>query len=156
MSEGRVALACVELAGRSYAIDVREVREIVRAQAVTPLPGAPTLIEGVVDLRGALVPVVDLGRALGLEPVGEPTRARIAVLEVEGLRFGLRVDAAVDVLTLQAEALEAPPELALRAGDGAVRALVRREGSAPVLVLSLEHLLENVYRSAQKPVEEDP
>lgn len=156
MGESRVELACLELAGRTYAIDVLQVREIVRAQAVTPLPCAPTLIEGVVDLRGAIVPVVDLGRALGLEPVGEPTRARIAVLEVEGLRFGLRVDAAVDVLSLQAEDLEAPPELALQAGYGAVRALVRREGSAPVLVLSLEHLLESIYRSAQKPVEEAP
>jgi purine-binding chemotaxis protein CheW len=153
VGEGRVALACVELAGRRFAIDVRELREIVRAPDLTPLPGAPALIEGVVDLRGALLPVVDLGRALGLEPAGMGG-ARLAVVEVEGLRFALRVDAALDVLSLGAEALEAPPELARLAGCEGVRALARREGAPPLPVLRLERLLESVRRSGGRPAEE--
>jgi purine-binding chemotaxis protein CheW len=146
-AENRVELACLELRGQVFGVDVHQVREIVRGQEVTPLPKAPTLIEGVIDLRGMVVPVVDLGRALGGESLGSSPDERIAVLEIDGLRFGLRVQAAVDVLSLPAEAVHATPELASQAGYEAVRAVVRREEDSPVLVLSLENLLESVYRS---------
>ena len=148
-AENRVELACLELRGQVYGIDIQQVREIVRGQEVTPLPKAPRLIEGVIDLRGLLVPVVDLGRALGGEALGSSPEERIAVLEIDGLRFGLRVEAAVDVLSLPAEAVCATPELVSQAGYEAVRAIVRREEDTPVLVLSLENLLESVYRSGQ-------
>lgn len=141
-------LACFEVAGHVFALDVRQIREIVRWHEVTPLPRAPLLIEGVVDLRDAVVPVVDLGRALGGAPVQESAHARILVLERDGLLLGLRVDRAVDVLTIDGLAVEPPPALVMQAGYDVVRAVVRRPGAPPVLVLSLERLLENVHRSA--------
>jgi len=147
-SENHVTLGCFEVAGQVYAIDVSQMREVVRWQTVTPLPNAPALIEGVIDLRGSVVPVVDLGRALGLGPVKSGRRARIAVTEVEGLVMGLAVDAAVDVLPVDVARLEDPPALATQTGYDATRAVVRQEESEPILVLSLEHLLETVYRSA--------
>lgn len=146
--ESQVDLACFEVHRNVYAIDVLQVREIVRWQEVTALPKAPGLIRGVIDLRGAVVPVVDLGSALGGSELVASPRARIVVLEVDGLVLGLRVDAAVDVLSVGGSALEAPPALATQAGYDAVRAVVRRADGPPVLVLSLEHLLESVYRSA--------
>ncbi len=147
-NESQVDLACFEVHGNVYAIDVLQVREIVRWQEVTPLPKAPGLIRGVIDLRGSVVPVVDLGSALGASEIVASPRARIVILEVDGLVLGLRVDAAVDVLSVEGGALEAPPALATHAGYDAVRAVVRRAEGPPVLVLSLEHLLESVYRSA--------
>lgn len=144
----QVDLATFEAHGRQYAIDVTQIREIVRAREVTPLPKAPALIDGVVELRGRVVPVVDLGRALGGKPVAEGPTARIVLIDAEGLVFGLRVEAAREVLAADAAALDAPPALATHAGYDAVRAVVRRPGAAPVLVLSVEHLLESVYRSA--------
>ena len=146
--ESQVDLACFEVHGNVYAVDVLQVREIVRWQDVTPLPKAPELIRGVIDLRGAVVPVVDLGLALGGEEVKVSARARIVVLEIDGLAMGLRVDAATDVLSVPSGSLESPPSLATHAGYEAVRAVVRRPGANPVLVLSLEDLLESVYRSA--------
>ena len=153
--DDRVELACFEVRGQLFGIDVQQVREIVRAQAVTPLPKAPGLIEGVIDLRGAIVPIVDLGRALCEAPIADGTRARIAIVEVDGLVFGLRVDSAAEVLAVSASDIEGPPALVAQAGYDAVRAVVRREGSAPALVLSLEHLLESVYRSALPAPAED-
>jgi hypothetical protein len=64
-AELNVELACLEVRGQIYGVDVQQVREIVRSQTLTPLPRAPELVEGVIDLRGVIVPVVDLGRALG-------------------------------------------------------------------------------------------
>ena len=147
-AEKRVTLGCFEVAGGVFALDVSQLREVVRWQPVTPLPRAPALIEGVVDLRGAIVPVIDLGRALGTDPVKPSDAARIAVVEVDGLVIGLAVDAAIEVLPVDVKALEDPPALATQAGYNTARAIVRRPGAAPILVLSLEHVIESVYRSA--------
>lgn len=148
-ADNAIDLACVEVDGRLYGLEVAHIREIVRSQEVTPLPKAPALIEGVIDLRGAVIPVIDLRRALHGEAAAERPSTRIAVLEVDGMAIGLRVEAAVDVLSVAAGSVEAPPALATQAGYDAVRAVIRRPDAAPVLVLSVEHLLEGVYRSAR-------
>ena len=148
----RVKLAVFRVGPAVYALDVAQLREVVRWQKITPLPMAPRLIEGLIDLRGALVPVVDLARALGAGAVVGGATARIAIVESDGLVMGLAVDAAVEVMSVDAIALEDPPALATQAGYDAVRAVVRRSEDAPALVLSLEHILESVYRSALTPL----
>jgi purine-binding chemotaxis protein CheW len=112
--ETSVDLACFEARGRLYGIDVLQIREIVRCQEVTPLPRAPELIEGVIDLRGVVIPVIDLGHALCREPSDQGPGSRIAVLEVDGMVLGLRVDAAVDVISVEARDVDDPPALATR------------------------------------------
>ena len=156
IGDNRVTLSCFEVGGHTYALDVSQVREIVRWQPVTPLPNAPALIEGVVDLRGAVVPVVDLGRALGGTPVASGSRTRIAVTEVDGLVMGLAVDAAVEVVSVDVAQLDDPPALATNTGYDMTRAVVRRPGEEPILVLSLENVLEGVYRSALAAPESKP
>ena len=148
-----ITLACFEVAGGCYALDVTALREVVRWQTITPLPRAPELIEGVIDLRGAIVPVIDLARLLRDERVTVGTRARIAIAEVDGLVVGLAVDAATEVVSAEASALCDPPALASQAGYDAVRAVLRRKNAPPILVVALDHVLECVYRSAL-PVEE--
>src|SRR5262245_19573565 len=118
-----VTLACFELAGDLYALDVAQLREVVRWQPVTPLPRAPALIEGVIDLRGSIVPVIDLGKRLRGAPVTPGARARIAIVEVDGLVVGLGVDAATEVMSVDAAALCDPPALAAQAGYDAARAV---------------------------------
>jgi len=146
-SENEVTLGCFEVGGRLIAIDVANVREVVRWQPVTPLPKSPALIDGVIDLRGTVVPVVDLGRALDGRKVEPTTGTRIVVAETDGLVVGLTVDSAVEVLKISATSMEDPPSLATHAGYDAARAVVRRPDSEPIVVLSLESLLEAVYRS---------
>jgi purine-binding chemotaxis protein CheW len=146
--DAKLELACFELEGTLYAVEVTQVLEIVRCPPLVPLPHAPALIEGVIDLRGVVLPIVDLGRALGLATSVAPEHARIAVLKIDDLVLGLRVSATVDVTSLPASQVEAVPRLAAQAGYETVRAVVRRAGEKPLLVLSLEALLERVYRSA--------
>jgi purine-binding chemotaxis protein CheW len=155
-SGNRVTLACFELAGDVYALDVTQLREVVRWQPVTPLPRAPALIEGVVDLRGAIVPVVDLARVLRGVPMQAGPRARIAIVEIDGLVVGLGVDAATEVISADAASLCDPPALAAHAGYDAARAVVRRQGAPPILVVALDHVLECVYRSALPAEEATP
>jgi purine-binding chemotaxis protein CheW len=145
----RFELACFELGGTRYALDVAQLREIARCPSLAPLPDAPALIEGIADLRGSVLPIVDLGRVLGREPASDPAQARLVVVQAEGLVLGLRVSASVEVIEVAAAAVEALPALAAQAGCEAVRAVVRRSDGAPLLVLSLEALIERVYRSAR-------
>lgn len=145
----RLELACFELEGVRFAVDVSQVREISRCPALVPLPHAPGLIEGVADLRGTVLPILDLGRALGREPVADPARARLAVLQADDMEFGLRVSSAIEVISVSVADIEEVPALASQAGYEAVRAIVRRPDATPILVLSLEALLERVYRSAR-------
>ena len=144
----QVTLGSFEVGGRTIALDVSQVREVVRWQPVTPLPKAPRLIEGVVDLRGAVIPVVDLRRALDGVAMEITNRTRIAITEIDGLVVGLGVDAAIEVLQVDASAMEDLPRLAIDAGYDAARAVVRRAEGEPIIVLSLDHLLKAVYRSA--------
>ena len=147
-SDAQLELACFELDGACFAVDVAQVREISRCPPLVPLPHAPGLIEGVADLGGSVLPILDLGRVLGLAPVSDPARARLAVLEADGLCFGLRIPPAVEVCAIPLADVETVPALAVQAGYEAVRAVVRRPGATPLLVLSLEALLERVFRSA--------
>jgi len=155
LSENQVNLACFEAARGLYALDVSQVREIVRHQEITPLPRAPAMIEGVIDLRGGVVPVLDLSRLLGSRCPEVTAQSRIVILDCDGMVVGLCVEAATDVLSLDAAALEDVPELATHAGYDAVRHVVRRPDAAPVMVLSLERILEDVYRSALQPIGDD-
>lgn len=139
-------LACLEAGGRRYGVDVVLVREIVRARELVPLPRAPELVEGVIELRGVVIPVIDLGRALGCEPC---TQGRhVVVLEIDEMVLGLRVDAAVDVLPVLPDTLGEPPALTTAAGYELVRAVVRQPSGPPVLALAPEQLVERIYRSA--------
>ena len=142
------------MAEHRYALEVAQVREIVRRPKITPLPNSPELIEGVVELRENVIPVIDLGRALGRPATQATASSRVAVVELDGLVFGLCVDRATDVLAVEPSELKDPPALAAQAGYEAVKAIVRQPDSAPVMVLSLEQILESVYRSALPRLEE--
>lgn len=141
-------LACFEIKGQPYAIDISYVLEIVRTMQISPLPNAPSLIEGVIDLRGSVIPVVDLVRVLSRGKADTGLNSRIIVLEVEGLVLGIQVDAATDVLSFDTQHMEDVPDLATHAGYDAVRHVVRRPNETPIMVLSVEALIENIYRSA--------
>jgi purine-binding chemotaxis protein CheW len=143
-----VNLACFTIGDATYALEVECVREIVRMAKIAPLPNAPDLIEGVIDLRGSLIPVLDLARVLGRGEGRSDARARVAVLDFGGLVSGLWVDSATQVLTLEASRLEDVPDLATHAGYDAVCSMVRREAESPVMVLSLDSVIESIYRSA--------
>ena len=143
------ALMCFEVGSHTYAIDVAHMREVVRWQPTTPLPKGPPLIVGVLDLRGLVVPVVDMGRALGGEPTRASPSARILVIEFDEMLVGLAVDSATAVVSTPLSSLDAPPALAAKVGYEAIGAVVRRSQAEPILVLSIEHLLVSLDGSAR-------
>jgi len=94
-----------------YAIDIRRVKEILGAQRVAPLPRAPSFVDGVIELRGALVPVVDVRRRLGVEPSVAAGKEKVLVCRVGRGRIALVVDAVTQVLRAAPEELKPAPPL---------------------------------------------
>lgn len=140
-------LACFELADQTYAVPIGRVREILTTPRLTPLPDAPDVIEGLIDLRGMLIPVVDLWKLLVRDGVPSGPRNRTVVVEARGLVVGFRVDRATQVVSATADAIETIPELTREAGCVVVGAVVRRKDRPPILVLELDVLIDRVIGS---------
>lgn len=92
----------------TFGLPISIVREIVRVPEITSVPNSPDYIEGVINLRGRIIPVVDLRKRFG-EPVNEPSKKhRIVVVEIESRRIGLLVNSASEVLKIPPSEIEAP------------------------------------------------
>ncbi|MBK7948662.1 MAG: purine-binding chemotaxis protein CheW [Deltaproteobacteria bacterium] len=139
-----VDLACFELAGQTYAVAIAHVREILVTPAVTRLPDSPPVVEGVIDLRGMLIPVVDLARLLVRDDRPTGPRARTFVVAVRDFIVGFRVERATRVVAVPVSSLEPVPELARELGCRVVAAAFRRSDQDPILVIDLEVLVDRV------------
>ncbi len=99
------------IANEEYAIDILRVQEIKGYSAITPLPNAPAFMRGMMNLRGAVVPVIDLRTRFGMDGA-EYTKFTVIILVTVGTRMvGIIVDAVSDVLHLNASAIEPAPDL---------------------------------------------
>ena len=100
-------LVIFELAGGSYGLDIQSVREINRLIDVTPIPKAPEFVEGIINLRGTIIPVVDLAMRFGLEATARSKDTRIVVIESEGHTLGMKVDEVSEVLRIKTDEIDA-------------------------------------------------
>jgi purine-binding chemotaxis protein CheW len=103
-------LVCFRVGKETYGVDIFVVREIVKAQEITSVPGASDYVLGIINLRGKIISVVDLAQRLGLGRSRIDRTSRILVVDLDGFTVGFLVDAATEVLKLPAESIEAAPE----------------------------------------------
>ncbi len=111
------------LGGSEYSVEIMSVREIRGWTRTTSLPHSPSYVRGVINLRGAVLPVIDLAIRLGLPATEPEERNVIIVVDVDSRTMGLRVDAVSDILTLSQDQLHAPPDVATSPGARFVKAL---------------------------------
>lgn len=115
---GLVELVVFRVGSEEYAVDVRRVREVVAPLPVRRMPRAPEFMEGVADLRGEVIPIVDVRRRFGLH-AGTPTRkTKLVVVHVGGATVGLVVDAVLEVMRVPRAAIRPAPPLAGRDAPG--------------------------------------
>ena len=110
--ENQLQILIFEVAGQRYALGLGQLREVVRAVAITPLPGAPPMVEGVIDRRGSLVPVVEVRPRLGLETKPIDAADHFIIAEAAGQTVALRVDGANELREIPEPSLESARELA--------------------------------------------
>lgn len=128
----------VTLDNESYGIGVLKVREIIRLQKITPVPQLPPFVKGVINLRGRVIPVVDLRVKFGLKAeFGE--RTCIVVVQVKlaadnPVHMGLIVDSVEEVVTLTAEEIEPTPEFGARVDTTCLLGMAKVKGAVKTLL----------------------
>ena len=126
-TQGKLELISFEINGQEFCIDISVVREIRGWTPATPMPNTPSYILGVINLRGAVMPVFDLRSRLALGRTEPSSRNVIVVVQSEGQLVGLLVDAVQETFMVDAEILQAPPQMDL-AGEAFIDAIIPLEG----------------------------
>ncbi len=137
-----------------YGVGIDAVHEIVKVPDITAVPDAPPFLEGVINLRGKIVPVVDLRKRMKLEGREKTKSSRVLITENDGRLIGLLVDAVSEVLKVTPESVEAPPEMISSIGVQYITGVAKTEGRLIILldlkrVLSVEEM--KTMGAAAKP-----
>ncbi|MCM8773906.1 MAG: chemotaxis protein CheW [Candidatus Omnitrophica bacterium] len=104
-------LVIFKIGKEEFGVEIGEVKEIVRMLPVTYVPRAPSFVEGVINLRGQILVLIDLAKRLNLKSIGRSEKTRIIVVDVEGSSIGMVVDEVTEVLRLSKDNIEEPPQI---------------------------------------------
>ena len=142
------------LAGEVYAVDILRIREIIEYSPPTTVPLMPPSLRGVINLRGAVVPVIDLAVRFGREATGVGKRTCFVIVEVahEGaiLVLGLMVDGVNAVMEIAADNIEPPPSFGTRVNSEFIAGMARVDGRF-VIILDIARVLSIEEMAAISP-----
>jgi purine-binding chemotaxis protein CheW len=133
-------LVVFHLASESFGLRLEEVREVIRVGLITPVPRAPSFVDGVINLRGEVMPVVDLRTRFGLDRVEPTALSRILIATIAGVNTGLVVDAVDEVKTVPLDALGDPPRVTTLGANKYIEKVVRAQ-SGMIFLLAIQELL---------------
>lgn len=135
-----IQVACLRLEDGLYAADIMRIREIIKLPRLAPLPRALPFVEGVINLRGTVIPVVDLRKRFGLPAVEHTENSRLLILSIAGQSLGLIVDEVTEMITVPLKELKPPPRgVRMLGGEYMVGVFLVRE--IPVMLLNIDALL---------------
>ncbi|MFO1262090.1 MAG: chemotaxis protein CheW [Rhodoferax sp.] len=132
----------LRLGGEEYAIDILQVKEIRSYEIPTKMANSPDYIKGVINLRGVIVPIVDLRMKLRLDKVDYNDFTVVIILNVRGTVIGAVVDAVSDVVTLDGANIKAAPQFESSIDSRFIRGIVQL-GERILIVVNIEALLSN-------------
>ncbi len=131
------------IAEEEFGVDILKVQEIIRPPEITRVPNAPSFVEGVINLRGRIVPIVDLRARFGLPPREQDKDTRIVVVELEEQVTGFQMDAVKEVIRVEQDVIEPPPELAIGIDTDYLKGVAKLEERLLILLDLEEVLSEN-------------
>jgi purine-binding chemotaxis protein CheW len=123
-----------------YGLDIAGVQEIDRIQPITKVPQALAFVEGVIHVRGSIIPVIDLARRFGLEAIVADRQTRIIIASLHGQSVGFIVSAVTEVRSLPVKSIGSAPPLTFDRSRKFITGMAR-VGEALISVLSIDHLL---------------
>jgi len=133
-------LVTFHLGKEEYGVEIASVQEIIRATDITPVPGAPSHVRGVINLRGKIIPVVDLRRRFALPSVDAGEAQRIIVVELGEKRIGMLVDSVSQVIKVPAGVVEEMPEEATSVDENFIRGVGKLDNRL-IIILDLNKSL---------------
>lgn len=128
-----------------YAVDILSVQEINRITEITKVPNSPDYVEGVINLRGKVIPVINLRSKFGFEAKATDDDSRIIIMEIQGIVNGVIVDSVSEVLRIPASAIEAAPAVASDTISQYIKGLAKLENRLVILV-EIDNLVEETVQ----------
>lgn len=140
-----IQLVVFGMGREEFAVEVAQVREIIRMEEITRMPKSPPFVEGIINLRGQIIAVIDLARRLNLPSGERGPETRIIVVEAGDVKVGMIVDSVSEVLRASAEAVEPNPALAADVSAAFLQGVVKHDNRLIILldlarILSLEEM----------------
>ena len=122
------------IGSEEFGVDILCVQEINRMLQITKVPNSPEYVKGIINLRGRVIPVIDLRSRLGLPPKGNDNNTRIIVIEVKGNTIGFIVDSVKEVIRIPQNITEAPPEIVSGINSEFIKAVGKLEDRLLILI----------------------
>jgi len=133
-------LVTFTLGNEDYAVDIRKVHEINRMKEITKVPNSPSYVEGVINLRGKVIPVINLRERFGLQTLNVERGAsgtehmRIMIMDVRGITMGLIVDSVSEVLRISSDIVEPPPPMSTGIGTEFINGIAKLQDRLIILL----------------------
>ncbi|MCB9134509.1 MAG: chemotaxis protein CheW [Anaerolineales bacterium] len=145
-----------ELGLESYGVNIASVQSIIKLQPITQLPHAPGFVEGVTNLRGNVLPVIDLRKRFSLSAQKVGKHSRIMVVSIDQTEIGMIVDGVSEVLTVPEQAVEPAPTITTTIDSAFIAGIAKLDGSEGnqrlVILLDLEKIFSSQEQSLMKAV----
>lgn len=126
------------LAGEEYGIGILKVKEIIGMMPVTTVPQTPKFVKGVINLRGKVIPVIDLRLRFGMDAIAYTERTCIIVVEIEGrfgtIQIGIVVDSVSEVLNIKGDDIEETPTFGTKLNTDYILGMAKMEGGVKILL----------------------
>jgi len=151
----QVQLVVTKLANEEYGVPITQVQEIIQISSITRVPGIPGFVEGVINLRGKIIPVVDLRKRFNLTQEQFSENTRIVVTTIDNQSIGLLVDSVSEVIRLSVDAIDPiPPKISQICSE--YLSGIGKFEKRLIILLNLEKLLTDFEKSAMKKIEVSP
>ncbi len=129
-----------ELGAEQYGVNIETVESIIKMQAITGMPHAPGFVQGVTNLRGKVLPVIDLRLRFGMAPKAADKGSRIIVIGVNNTEIGMIVDGVSAVLTIADQVIEPPPPITTTVASNFITGIAKLDDRM-VILLDLDRIL---------------
>lgn len=133
-------LVTFTLGEEEYAVDILKVQEINRMKEITKIPNAPYYVEGVINLRGKVIPVVSLRKFFGLPEEEDRTKQKIMIMDIQGTTIGLIVDTVSEVLRISSDIVEPPPSMTYSVNSEFIWGIAKLEDRL-IILLDMDRLI---------------
>ncbi|MEW6447573.1 MAG: chemotaxis protein CheW [Bacillota bacterium] len=137
---------------QTYGLDIAAVSEIIRMEKITHVPRAPEFVEGVINLRGRIIPVIDLRKRFGLANAEYTRQSRIIIVEIAAVTVGMIVDAVLEVLRIPVDSIEPPPAMVDGVDVAYLRGIALWEGRM-IILLDLDKILAKYEKESLEEAE---
>lgn len=139
-SDELLQLVSFKIGNEEFGVDILKVKEINRMVEITKVPNAPSFVEGIINLRGSVIPVIDLRVKLGLQSIAQSKDTRVVVTEINDQTLGFIVDQVSEVLRIPKNITEPPPAMVAGINSEYITAVGKLEDRLLIL-LDLEKVL---------------